>query len=79
MASVTLLSGTSAASTTQTHPTTTMNASNPVLVIGSLSTAQDGKYQTLLSSLEGGAPVERQMLDRLLDGGAYRLHYYSFS
>jgi hypothetical protein len=45
-----------------------MAASSKILVIGSLTTAQDGKYQTLLSSL-GDAPIERQMLDRLLDGG----------
>jgi anamorsin len=40
------------------------------LAIGSLSTAKDGKYQTLVSNLEQTGPVERQMLDRLVDGGA---------
>ncbi|KAJ3760257.1 cytokine-induced anti-apoptosis inhibitor 1, Fe-S biogenesis-domain-containing protein [Lentinula raphanica] len=38
------------------------------LAIGSLSTAQDGKYQGLISDLEGSRTVERQMLDRLVDG-----------
>ncbi|KAE9406014.1 DUF689-domain-containing protein [Gymnopus androsaceus JB14] len=38
------------------------------LVIGSLSTAQDGKYQALISDLEGSRTVERQLLDRLVDG-----------
>ena len=39
------------------------------LVIGSLSTAQDGKYQRVVSELEATRQVERQMLDRLLDQG----------
>ncbi|KIK65552.1 hypothetical protein GYMLUDRAFT_39025 [Collybiopsis luxurians FD-317 M1] len=38
------------------------------LAIGSLSTAQDGKYQELISDLESSRTVERQMLDRLVDG-----------
>ncbi|KII95816.1 hypothetical protein PLICRDRAFT_129831 [Plicaturopsis crispa FD-325 SS-3] len=38
------------------------------LAIGSLATAEDGKYQSLVSGLEGSRTVERQMLDRLLDG-----------
>jgi anamorsin len=41
----------------------------PALVIGSLSTAQDGKYQRVVSELEATRQVERQMLDRLLDRG----------
>lgn len=41
----------------------------PALVIGSLSTAQDGKYQRAVSELEATRQVERQMLDRLLDQG----------
>lgn len=41
----------------------------PALVIGSLSTAQDGKYQDVVSELEATRQVERQMLDRLLDRG----------
>ncbi|KAI9466920.1 cytokine-induced anti-apoptosis inhibitor 1, Fe-S biogenesis-domain-containing protein [Lactarius psammicola] len=39
----------------------------PALVIGSLSTAQDGKYQQVVSEMEVTRQVERQMLDRLLD------------
>lgn len=41
----------------------------PALVIGSLSTAQDGKYQRVVSELEATRQVEREMLDRLLDQG----------
>ncbi|KAI9574911.1 cytokine-induced anti-apoptosis inhibitor 1, Fe-S biogenesis-domain-containing protein [Boletus coccyginus] len=44
-----------------------------VLVIGSLGTAQNGKYQSLVTNLNldtnaSGNTVERQMLDRLIDG-----------
>ena len=39
------------------------------LAIGSPNTAEDGKYQSLVSSLETTRKVERYMLDRLLDGG----------
>ncbi|KAI0307256.1 cytokine-induced anti-apoptosis inhibitor 1, Fe-S biogenesis-domain-containing protein [Multifurca ochricompacta] len=42
----------------------------PALVIGSLSSAQDGKYQRIVSELEATRQVERQMLDRLLDQAA---------
>ncbi|TFY72118.1 hypothetical protein EVG20_g914 [Dentipellis fragilis] len=42
----------------------------PALAIGSLSTAQDGNYQSLVSDLESTRRVDRQMLDRLLDGAA---------
>jgi len=42
-------------------------AKGPALVIGSLSTARDGKYQRIVSELEATRQVERQMLDRLLD------------
>jgi len=41
----------------------------PALAIGSLVTAEDGKYQSLIQSLEKNRQVERQMLDRLVDGG----------
>lgn len=41
----------------------------PALVIGSLATAEDGKYQSLVSSYDESRHVEKQMLDRLLDGG----------
>ncbi|KAG1755939.1 cytokine-induced anti-apoptosis inhibitor 1, Fe-S biogenesis-domain-containing protein [Suillus lakei] len=42
----------------------------PTLAIGSLDTAQDGKYQSLLFRLDAqaGQAAERQMLDRLIDG-----------
>ncbi|KAF9221909.1 DUF689-domain-containing protein [Gyrodon lividus] len=43
----------------------------PLLAIGSLGTAQNGKYQVLVSNLDASASgkvVERQMLDRLVDG-----------
>jgi len=42
----------------------------PALAIGSLSTAEDGKYQSLISELETTRNVHRQMLDRLVDNGA---------
>jgi len=47
----------------------TVPAKGPALVIGSLSTAEDGKYQHLVSELEATRQVERQLLDRLLDRG----------
>ncbi|KAI9448129.1 cytokine-induced anti-apoptosis inhibitor 1, Fe-S biogenesis-domain-containing protein [Lactarius indigo] len=47
--------------------TTHASVKGPALVIGSLSTAQDGKYQHVVSELEVTRQVERQMLDRLLD------------
>ncbi|THH02731.1 hypothetical protein EW026_g132 [Hermanssonia centrifuga] len=40
----------------------------PALAIGSPATALDGKYQSLISSLDQTRTVEKQMLDRLLDG-----------
>ncbi|EPQ59391.1 DUF689-domain-containing protein [Gloeophyllum trabeum ATCC 11539] len=40
----------------------------PALAIGSLATAQDGKFQSLVSDLEANRQVDRQMLDRLLEG-----------
>jgi len=40
----------------------------PTLAIGSPSTAEDGKYQALITSLESTRSVEKQMIDRLLDG-----------
>ncbi|KAF8803815.1 Fe-S cluster assembly protein DRE2 [Phlegmacium glaucopus] len=42
-------------------------AKPPALAIGSLSTAQDGKYQSLISELEGTRQLEKQLLDRLID------------
>jgi len=41
----------------------------PALVIGSLSTAQEGKYQSLITELELTRKVDRQLLDRLVDEG----------
>lgn len=63
-----------ASSTTHSATTATTNdvSNGPQLAIGSLGTAQDGKYQAVISSLSeisGGRAVERQMLDRLVDGG----------
>ena len=46
-------------------------ANGPVLAIGSPATAQDGKYQSLITSLGQSREVERHMVDRLLDGGVY--------
>ena len=57
------------------HDTSAPNsnpAKPPALAIGSLSTAQDGKYQSLISELEGTRKVEKQLLDRLIDQGTYR-------
>ena len=45
---------------------------SPALAIGSLSTAQNGKYQSLISGLEGTCQVEKQLLDRIIDQGIYR-------
>ncbi|KAG5654071.1 electron carrier [Sphagnurus paluster] len=38
------------------------------LAVGSLSTAEDGKYQSLISNLEANRQVDRLLLDRLIDG-----------
>ncbi|KAL0070967.1 electron carrier [Marasmius tenuissimus] len=48
--------------------TLTSSVKGPALAIGSLSTAQDGAYQDLIGDLEKSRTVERQMLDRLVDG-----------
>ncbi|EJU06175.1 DUF689-domain-containing protein, partial [Dacryopinax primogenitus] len=51
----------------------------PVLAIGSLATASDEQYQRLVTGLSDGSKtgVERQMIDRVLDGGMTLLasHY----
>lgn len=39
----------------------------PAIVIGSLSTAEDGTYQALISDLQSSRQVDRQLLDRLVD------------
>ncbi|KAL0949899.1 hypothetical protein HGRIS_009928 [Hohenbuehelia grisea] len=41
------------------------------LVIGSPSTAQDGKYQELVTRLEKETSVEKQMLERLVDKATF--------
>ncbi|KAH8830649.1 cytokine-induced anti-apoptosis inhibitor 1, Fe-S biogenesis-domain-containing protein [Flagelloscypha sp. PMI_526] len=46
----------------------TPTVEGPALVIGSLSTASDGSYQALIQDLEHTRPVDRQLLDRLVDG-----------
>ncbi|KAJ7638570.1 cytokine-induced anti-apoptosis inhibitor 1, Fe-S biogenesis-domain-containing protein [Roridomyces roridus] len=46
-------------------------AKGPALAIGSLSTAQDGKYQSLVSDLESSRKVDKQMLDRLVDQATF--------
>ncbi|KAJ6627553.1 Fe-S cluster assembly protein DRE2 [Mycena sp. CBHHK59/15] len=43
----------------------------PALAIGSLSTAQDGKYLSLISELERSRKVDKQMLDRLVEGATF--------
>lgn len=43
----------------------------PALVIGSPSSAFDGSYQSLISDLESTRQVEKQMVDRLLEGGQF--------
>jgi len=49
-------------------PQAAKSTKSPALAIGSLATAQDGQYQRLVSDLESSRAVERQMLDRLMDG-----------
>lgn len=41
------------------------------LVVGSLSTAGDGRYQALISDLESSRQVDKQLLDRLVDNGEF--------
>ncbi|KAF8665578.1 hypothetical protein AX16_000036 [Volvariella volvacea WC 439] len=43
------------------------SAKGPALAIGSPRTAQDGKYQSLVSQLETSRQVDKQMLDRIVD------------
>jgi len=56
----------------QSQKQAVVGSPGPALVIGSPSTAQDGTYQSLISELEkasGNAnEVEKQMVDRILDG-----------
>ena len=57
-----------------------VTASGLTLVIGSPLTAQDGTYPSLISELErdpaDAGEVERQMLDRVLDGGVLFSPYF---
>ncbi|KAG5728725.1 Fe-S cluster assembly protein DRE2 [Termitomyces sp. T112] len=48
--------------------TSASSSKGPALAIGSLLTAGDGKYQTLISELEANRQVDRLLLDRLVDG-----------
>jgi len=52
-------------------PSNSSPAKPLALAIGSLSTAQDGKYQSLISELEGTRQVEKQLLDRLIDQATF--------
>lgn len=54
-----------------TAPAPVVSVKGPALAIGSLNTAQDGKYQALISGLEGTRKVDRLLFDRLTDGGMY--------
>lgn len=47
----------------------------PTLVIGSLLTAQSGQYQSVLELLDH-RDLERQLVDRITDGGEYTLFCY---
>ena len=48
------------------------------LTIGSLSTAKDGQYQSIISRLEENTQVERQILDRLMDRGESKRNPYAY-
>ncbi|KAF8974651.1 cytokine-induced anti-apoptosis inhibitor 1, Fe-S biogenesis-domain-containing protein [Flammula alnicola] len=58
----------SALSSFQSH---TPYSKGAALVIGSLSTAEDGKYQALVSELEFTRKVEKQLLDRIVDEATF--------
>jgi len=59
--------------TSQPHKQPVVGTPGPTLVIGSPSTAKDGTYPSLISELEkdlaSASKVEKQMVDRILDGG----------
>jgi len=44
----------------------------PALVVGSLSTAEDGTYQALISDLQSSRQVDKQLVDRLVDNGEFQ-------
>jgi hypothetical protein len=56
-----------------THSGLTVQPSSQVkgaaLAIGSLSTAEDGQYQALISELSQTKRVDKQLLDRIVDEG----------
>ncbi|KAF9475932.1 Fe-S cluster assembly protein DRE2 [Pholiota conissans] len=52
-------------------PSQPSHLKGPALVIGSLSTAGDGKYQALVSELEPTRSVEKQLLDRIVDEATF--------
>ena len=56
-----------------TQDTQKTSSPGPALVIGSPLTAQDGTYLDLINDLEkrsaNASEVEKQMVDRILDGG----------
>jgi len=52
---------------------TMSSVKGPALTIGTLSTAQDGKYQSLVSELGTTRRVDRQLLERLVDEGTILL------
>ena len=43
----------------------------PALVLGSPASAHEGSYQQLIQELEQTRAVEKLMVDRLVEGGAY--------
>ena len=70
---LTTMSPTAVYSQSESLPTvslpTPVHSKGPALVIGSLSTAEDGKYQALISELEPSRQVDKQLLDRIVDEG----------
>lgn len=50
-------------------------ATGAVLAIGSLSTAEDGQYQALISELGQTRRVDKQLLDRIVDEGMSEYFY----
>ncbi|KJA24556.1 hypothetical protein HYPSUDRAFT_161825 [Hypholoma sublateritium FD-334 SS-4] len=65
------MSPTAVYSSNESVPTSFQSQTSPskgaALAIGSLSTAEDGKYQALVSKLEPTRSVEKQLLDRIVD------------
>lgn len=68
------MSPTAVYSSNENVPTSFQSQTSPskgaALAIGSLSTAEDGKYQALVSELEPTRSVEKQLLDRIVDQGS---------